>query len=165
VAARIAAWTPRDEALRPVAVEALHLTLAFLGERDEDDAAAAGSVLAGVARPVRALALGEAVWLPARRPRALAVSVADEDGALHALQADLVEALAGAIGFAASRRPFLAHVTAARVRGRAAVAGLASRPLEPVGGPERFAAAGVALMRSRLDPAGARYETLERVAL
>ncbi|MBX5440898.1 MAG: RNA 2',3'-cyclic phosphodiesterase [Solirubrobacteraceae bacterium] len=167
VAERLAAWAPRDGALRPVAVESLHLTLAFLGERGAGEAAAAGALLAEVARPVRALALGGAVWLPARRPRVLAVRIEDGDGALAALQGALAAGLARAIGFEPDRRPYLPHVTVARVRGavgrglRAAVAA-SPPPARAVG---TFAATGVALVRSHLGRGPARYETLERAAL
>lgn len=161
VAARLAAWTPRDPALRAVAVEALHLTLAFLGERSAAEAEAAGRALEGAARPVAALALGPARWLPPRRPRALAVEVIDGSGALKRLRGDVVGALTAAIGFEPERRAFLPHVTVARVRRGARV-----RPLRlaPPGG-EPFAATALTLFRSRLSPQGARYEALVRLRL
>jgi len=168
VAEGLAGWTPRDDALRPVAVESLHLTLAFLGERSEAEAGAVGALLAGVARPVRALSLGEALWLPRRRPRVLAVAVDDGDGALTAMQGALAEALAGAIGFDAGDRPYLPHVTVARVRGRVdrALRDAATAAPPPGGaGGGAFAAEGIALVRSHLGRGPARYETLERVEL
>ena len=165
VAEGLAGWAPRDDALRPVAVESLHLTLAFLGERSEAEAAAVGALLAGVARPVRALTLGEAVWLPRRRPRALAVRVGDGDGALTAMQGALAQALAGAIGFDAGDRPYLPHVTVARVRGRVERSLRAAATVAPPAGFGAFAAEAVALVRSHLGRGPARYETLERVEL
>jgi 2'-5' RNA ligase len=163
VRAALAAWRPRDEALRPVAPEALHVTLAFLGARDEEEAPAIGALLAPLARPVRALALGGAVWLPPRRPGVLAARVEDRDGALAALQADVAGVLARAGVFAPERRPFLAHVTVARVRRGAAV----PRDDRAAAGPPAmgFAAPSVTLLRSHLSPRGARYEALTRVAL
>ncbi len=144
----------------------LHLTLAFLGERSQDDAAAVGAALAGVARPVVALSLGAARWLPPRRPRVLAVDVVDGDGALGALQAALVAALGAAIGYVPEHPEYLAHVTVARVRGRAPLAARAARrELPPVDGMGPFAAPALTLMRSRTDPDGARYEALARVEL
>ena len=63
------------------------------------------------------LALGGALWLAPRRPHVLTVAVEDADGALAALQARVVEALAEAAGRdEPERRPFRPHVTVARVR-------------------------------------------------
>lgn len=164
VRASLVRWCPRHDALRPVAVESLHVTLAFLGERSEHEAAAVGGLLEGVARPLRALALGDARWLPQRRPRVLSVEVCDGDGALGALQSELVARLGEAIGFVAERRAFLPHVTVARVRGP--LGGLGRSQLSaPPGAGSRFAAEAVTLMRSRLGRGGARYEPLQRVAL
>lgn len=158
------AWAPRDPALRPVPVEALHLTLAFLGERSEEDAARVTAALAGLARPVRALSLGEAIWLPPRRPRVLAVEVDDGDGALTTLQADVIAALVGAVGFEPEGRPYLPHVTVARVRSGARAPRLElPPPADLVDAP--FGATALTLFHSRLSPRGARYEALSRVAL
>jgi 2'-5' RNA ligase len=169
----LAAWTPHDDALRPVDPAGLHVTLAFLGERPDEEAASAGAALAPLARPVGALSLGEALWLPRRRPRVLSLGVADGDGALGALQAAVVEALRVAIGFEPEGRAFLPHVTVARVRGGGGGRGggrggvprrlLDAPPAPPPVG--TFAAPAVTLMRSRLSPRGARYEPVARVEL
>ena len=45
-------------------------------------------------RVVGELSLGAPLWLPPRRPRALAVEVRDESGALLALKGDVLNALA-----------------------------------------------------------------------
>jgi 2'-5' RNA ligase len=160
VRAALVAWRPADAALRPVADADLHVTLAFLGERSQAEARAVARVLAGVARPVGGLALGAPRWLPPRRPRVLAVELADADGALTALHYGLVGALGDAIAFRPERRRFLPHVTVARVRSAPAEV-----ELVPPGGPAPFAAPALTLFRSRLSPGGARYEALERVAL
>jgi 2'-5' RNA ligase len=159
----LVAWRPRDAALRPVAPEALHVTLAFLGARDEAEAPAIGALLGPLARPVRSLALGEPIWLPPRRPGVLAVRVADGDGALGSLQVDVAGALGRAGVFAPERRAFLAHVTVARVRRGVTVAAEARRAGGPPAVP--FAAPAVTLYRSHLSPRGARYEPVTRVAL
>lgn len=157
----LVAWRPRADALRPVAREALHLTLAFLGWREESDARAVAAALRPLERPVGALSLAAARWLPPRRPRVLAVDVADGRGELAALQAAVVGALAEAVGFVPERRPFLAHVTVARVRS-GAPAPRAELPDPPDLG---FAASALTLFRSHLGSAGARYEPLAQVAL
>jgi 2'-5' RNA ligase len=164
VVSALVAWRPALAALRPVAPEALHLTLAFLGERSAREASAAAQVVRSAAAPVDGLALGAARWLPPRRPRVLAVEVEDRDGALAAVQAAVVAGLAEAIGFAPERRRFLAHVTVGRVRSRGAPAAGGDLPAVPSAEP--FAVVALTLMRSRLGGGrAARYEPVERVAL
>ena len=161
VVERLVAWRPRADGLRPVAPEALHVTLAFLGARDEGDVARIAPVLERVARPVSELSLGQALWLPQRRPRVLAVELGDADGALGAMQAELAAGLQEAIGWTPEKRPFLAHVTVARVRAGA------GRP-PPVDDPPaagEFGATALTLFRSLLSPRGARYEPLTRSKL
>ena len=161
VAGALARWRPRDDGLRPVAVEALHVTLAFLGERDEEEVEAIGAVVRGAARPVGSLAVDEALWLPPRRPRVLAVRLADGDGALGALQADVADGLEAATSWRREKRPFLPHVTVARVRHGARAGG--ELPAVPELG--AFAATAVTLFHSRLSPKGAHYEPLARAGL
>jgi 2'-5' RNA ligase len=157
----LVAWRPRDDGLRPVAPEALHVTMAFLGAREEGDVPVIEAALEGAARPVRALSLGAPLWLPKRRPRVLAVDLGDADGALAALQADVARRLQEGIGWTPERRAFLAHVTVARVRAGARDVP-AVEPPEPLG---PFAATAVTLFRSHLSPRGARYEALARAPL
>jgi 2'-5' RNA ligase len=165
VVGALVAWRPALDGVRPVAAESLHLTLAFLGERTQEEAMAAAGVVRSVAAPVDGLVLGSGRWLPPRRPRVLAVEVGDPSGGLAAVQAAVVRGLGEAIGFRDERRAFFAHVTVARVRSGArvpdgALPGLAER--------DPFALAALTLMRSRLNrspPAPARYEPVERVAL
>jgi len=101
-------------AVRRVPADNLHVTLAFLGSRDEADAAAAGRVLAARAVAVGTLDTAGALWLPPRRPGVLTVALRADDG-LAALQAELVAALVVAIGFEAETRPFRPHITVGRV--------------------------------------------------
>ena len=58
---------------RPVADEALHVTLAFLGHRPEGSSERAGAVVRACAGPAADLALGPALLLPPRRARVLSV--------------------------------------------------------------------------------------------
>jgi RNA 2',3'-cyclic 3'-phosphodiesterase len=153
-------WRPRGDALRAIAPESLHVTLAFLGWRDEADIDILGGLLDGLARPVGGLSVGGARWLPLRRPRVLAVELDDADGALAGLQRDVADRVGEAVGWEPEKRPFLAHVTVARVRGRARV----DDPGDPPAlGP--FAAPALTLFRSHLGPAGSRYEALARARL
>lgn len=175
--------------LRAVDPAALHVTLCFLGALplaavepvgeavvgavggaapDGGVAGAGGGPRGGGARgpPVGGLSPDGGLWLPRRRPRVLTVALGDGAGALAALQAAVAEALAAGGWFTPERRPFLPHVTVARVRERrpAAAAALARLPLPPV--PARaFAGVAVTLYRSHLGGGPARYEPLVRVPL
>ena len=149
--------------LRPVPVEHLHATLCFLGSRgvrEIDEIAAACGVVAG--EPVVEPRLGEPVWLPARRPRVLAVRLDDgASGALARIQASLSSALLAGGWYAPESRPFLAHVTVARVAKDARLRPPALEPPPAVS----VSCSRVTLYRSRLGSGGARYEPLQVVDL
>ena len=81
-----------DPALRPVAAEALHVTLCFLAYQPERDIERIAEVMRSVgARPVEARFKEEPVAVPPSRPRLFAVD-AESEGAV-ALQAELSDAL------------------------------------------------------------------------
>jgi len=146
---------------RPVAVEALHLTLAFLGRRPAGDVAVVERILREAAGPAPRLALGGAVLLPPRRPRVLCAALDDPDGTLGELQARVSDGLATAGVYVPEKRPYRAHATVARLRPRERAprtVSAAPEPLEFHGGP-------LTLFESRLHPRGARYEPLSRVSL
>jgi 2'-5' RNA ligase len=159
----LAAWregvVSAHHGLRPVADEALHVTLCFLGTCPLADLDAIASACAvGCGPPLRGLTLGAALWLPRRRPRVLAVAIEDEGGALARVQSALATALEAGGWYRPEARPFLGHVTVARVA-------KGERPLE-LSAPPRLAlaeTATVTLYRSRLWPTGARYEALRMV--
>ena len=155
-----------DDRLRGVQSDSLHLTLCFLGSRPAGEAAAIRAACergaAGMVAP--SLSLGAALWLPARRARLLALTLSDPTTRLAALQASLARELVAGGFLREVSRPFLAHVTVARVRRGASPA---RSPRAVVDGPRPlvFAAGAVALLRSHLEPAGARYESLHRMLL
>lgn len=144
----------RDCGGRAVRAEAIHLTLAFLGEVAGERIAAA----AGAARRARAaphlLPLEEAhcwahngiVWAgPRETPAPLA-----------ALARSLGEALTDR-GFRLERRPFAAHITLLRKAS-------APRRLPPLPRLE-WPVTEFSLVRSTLDAKGSRYEVVERFRL
>jgi 2'-5' RNA ligase len=150
-----------------VAAGDLHITLCFLGDQPLDlvdeigeliGGAAAGLALTG-GRP-GPLAIGAPVWLPPRRPRALALEVHDDSGGLTALTIELAAGLGAAIGWEPERRRFRPHVTVARLRSWAPPPACAE-PTPPL----VFEPEAVTLYRSRLDPGGAAYDALWRVEL
>jgi RNA 2',3'-cyclic 3'-phosphodiesterase len=154
-------WRPRDDALRPVADAGLHVTLCFLGWRDEDLVTEIGAAAVACATPVGELAVREALWLPRRRPRVLTVALDDPEGRLAAVQRCVVAAMVEAAGHEPESRPFLPHVTVARVR-RGARAPRGDLPDPP---PLRFAPPALTLYRSHLRRDGARYEPLASAPL
>jgi RNA 2',3'-cyclic 3'-phosphodiesterase len=158
-AARTTCARWRDEvvrsqpALRPVADAALHVTLSFLGSRSEEEAARLAAVLEACVAPARGLTFDGPRWLPPRRPNVLVLALEDPRGELASLRA----AVAAAVDDPEAR-PFLPHVTVARVRRRQTV-----RPEALVAPrPGVFAADALTLYSSRTAPEGARYEPLWR---
>jgi 2'-5' RNA ligase len=156
----------RDEAAdpdlwRPVAPDALHLTLAFLGRRPATDLVAIDDVLYASVGPAPRLALGTALLLPPRRARVLCASLEDLDGTLGALQSRVSDGLAVAGVYTPEKRPFRAHATVARLRPRAR----APRAVEDAPEPLRFVGEALTLFVSRLHPSGARYEPIVRLEL
>lgn len=171
VRARLAAWA-RDALagsglraaggpLRLLDVQALHLTLCFLGERPAQDVDAIDAALEACAVGVGELTIGAPLWLPAKRPRTLAVEVHDGAGELGRLHDALARAIAQATAWEGERRRFRGHITLARVRGR----GRGARTLAalgPLAATPRlgFTPEAVTLYRSTLAPGGSVYEPL-----
>ena len=165
-AARAALVAFREEAAdpevwRPVADEALHLTLAFLGRRPAGDVTVVSSVLDDAAEAAPRLALAGGLLLPPRRARVLCASLEDPDGTLIDLQSRVSDELTAAGVYVPEKRPFRPHVTVARLRPRARAPRSVSQSPEPL----EFAGGPLTLFESRLHPHGARYEPLTRVSL
>lgn len=171
VRSALAGW--RDQAVRdlsgvrPVADESLHVTLCFLGwvaVEQVDAVACACAVVDGA--PVVRLRVGRGIWLPSRRPRVLAVELEDVGGALAGVQSALSDVLVAGGWYEPEQRPFLAHVTVARV-GRGARVPRRGSEVGEVDEPGEleFTGSTVTLFRSRLSPAGSRYEGLAAVQL
>ena len=156
-------------ALRLLGADVMHLTLCFLGSRPVSEIDALAATIPACAGHACELALGAPAWLPARRPRALAVEVHDHDGELGRLHDELRSALAGAGGWEPERRRFRAHVTVARVRGgdrRHRRGETAAAWPEPPPTPQMsFFGESLTLYRSHLGPGGATYEPLARCSL
>jgi 2'-5' RNA ligase len=158
-----------DPALRRVSPAALHVTLAFLGQRP---AAAIEEIVATVtaaAPPAPRLELLDPVPRPARgRPRFYALP--GRSPAAVDLQSDLQARLVGAGLDEPDARPFWPHVTVARVRaegrGSRRPAVIEKRPGSlPAALREPFNGVRLTLYRSELQPRGARYVPLAQVEL
>ncbi len=158
-------WTRHSVAAgggaRRLEARSLHLTLCFLGGQPLACVAELAGVLGGLAEAlsrVGELVVGAPVWLPPRRPRALAVEIGDPDGGLQKLWSALSGDLEATIDWRPGRQRFRPHVTVARLRADARPQlGLPPTP------PLRFACERVVLFRSHLEPDGARYEELASV--
>lgn len=160
-----------EHLLRWVAPEHLHLTLRFLGELGAE---AAGLVEAALTPPLAAAPfawrLGGLGWLPGpTRPRVLVGRVGDGVDLFAALQAEVEARVRRAAVVAGETRPFLAHLTLARVReGRAPEVARAGDALSGLAGFDDVPAArvdSVTLYESTLSPRGPTYASLARVPL
>ena len=162
VRSELAAWCDRvaPDSVRRVPADNLHLTLAFLGARSQDEADAVAALLPAVTEPLGEMTTAGALWLPPRRPGVLTVAV-EADGRLSTLQAALVAGLGEAIGFVPEARAFRPHITVGRVPRNVRL-----RPPSLAEPPKlTFAAPSITLYRSRTQPGGARYEPVAIVAL
>lgn len=134
--------------------EALHLTLAFLGETPEPRAPQLGELLAALPAPPLALWFSQAG--PLSPEEGLWALFPEECPALFALQGELAARLEGA-GFPLPRRPFRPHVTLAR---RVAFPGPAPRGQDLLPRPLSVPCGRVSLLRSQLRPQGPLYTEL-----
>jgi 2'-5' RNA ligase len=157
-------FAPAIPGIRSVTMDALHVTLCFLGSRslEEVDAIAAACAIRSAA-PITGLRLGAATWLPRRHPRVLAATIEDNAGALAGVQSAIADALAAGGWYQREKRPFLAHVTVARVGGDRR----STRMPDPTPPPLTALAdtAAVTLYRSHLSPRGSRYEALRVIRI
>jgi 2'-5' RNA ligase len=154
----IAVWPPEEvvadltalhrkdqRGVRFVPPESWHITLRFLGEVRPDDVRAA---LEGWSMPEAMVRLGPAVDVLAER--ALVVPAAGLDD----IAASVAERTAH-LG-EPPRKRFIGHLTLARVKPYAQMPRVLGSMLDA-----EFVADEIALVQSRLDPAGARYETID----
>jgi 2'-5' RNA ligase len=158
-----------DPALRPVAPESLHITLAFLGHRPEQEVERVAAVVADSAGPAPWVELLDPVARPPRGRARLFALPALSPGT-EALQAGLSHGLGEAGLYQPEKRPFWPHVTVARVRpgarGSRRPTAVAEAPGElPAGLREARICRRMTLYRSELKPTGARYVPLAQVQL
>ena len=162
------------EQARVLDAELLHVTLCFLGNRATEEIEPLAARLGACRGPVGELSVGAPLWLPPRRPRALAVELHDERDLLAELQKSVLTACgepseehsdAAALRHArsAKHRRFRPHVTVARLRAgaerRSKGSGGAEHALPPTPALS-FVPKELILYRSWLAPEGASYEAL-----
>lgn len=158
---RLVRWQERELAasgdVRLVPPANLHVTLAFLGSRP----AAKRDEIAAVVRET-ALEAGPIVLTPSRYRETRSVGMVvldDEDGRAARLAERVWHALERLGVYGRERRPWLAHVTVLRFRGRPPRLQPPVPDLGPVSPSE------LALYHSLLRPGGPQYGILESVAL
>jgi 2'-5' RNA ligase len=154
-----------DSPPRILGAELLHVTLCFLGNRPAQEIDAIAAQLATCGGPIGKLSLGAPLWLPSRRPRALAVELHDAKDRLASLRESVVTALehldegepvAVRRSESSKHRHFRPHVTVARMRSGTASRERALPPTPALS----FLPSELVLYRSRLSPEGASYEAL-----
>lgn len=149
-------------------VDGLHLTLAFLGERDPADAPKIAAALAAATfahAPFTLRLRGGGAFGRPGRPRVLWVGCEGDTGAFEALYRDVAAALAP-LGYAPDRDTFTPHLTLCRAReqgGDRELARCAELLRDEDFGEVR--ASEVELYESKLSPAGAAYTVVSRAAL
>jgi RNA 2',3'-cyclic 3'-phosphodiesterase len=158
-----------DPALRPVAPQSLHITLAFLGNRPEQEVEAIADLVQESAAPAPWVELRDPEQRPPRGRARLYALPAISPGA-EALQAGLEQRLVEAGFYEPEKRPFWPHVTVARVRPEARGSrrpAVVSEPPGPI--PEELTEPRISvrmtLYRSVLQPSGACYAPLAQVEL
>ena len=149
----------------------IHLTLKFLGnipsKRVTEITEAMGKAVQGIS-PFRLEVSGLGAFPSLKQARVLWVGIGGELDQLSTLQQNIDSVLA-ALGFAREERPFVPHLTLARVREGASLP--ERRSFGELVGSAAFEdkypieVEAVRLMRSQLTPAGALYTCLSVVGL
>ncbi len=168
----IVAWGQEalaDQALRPVAPESLHVTLAFLGYQSEREVERIAATVRESAAPAPWVELRDPEPRPPRGRARLFALPAISPGT-EALQAGLEQRLVEAGLYQPEKRPFWPHVTVARVRPEARGSRRPAVVSEPPGAipaelSEPRISVRMTLYRSVLQPTGAHYVPLAQVEL
>lgn len=151
-----------DHSLKLTPADQLHITLAFLGQKDEKDRDRIAEQLDELESlygfEVEAKRL---VGLPkAVSPRVIAVECMEPSGRLAAIHDELSARLVAGGLYKPENRAFFPHLTVARARGRSRI-DLSEIHPEPV----KFTAVRINLYNSILKASGASHEALKTVQL
>ncbi len=154
--------------MRWVKPDAIHLTLKFLGDIDNEQVPVLEKALAAVALGTPPLALavkGLGVFPNVKKARVLWMGLAGETALLHAAHKRLETQLV-LMGYKPEKRRYSAHLTLARARGVLDPHRLV-RCMEAAGGFEAvaFTARQMVLYQSDLRPGGAVYTVLVKKSL
>ena len=154
---------PAGADVKWVRPEAIHATLRFIGDTNEERVPVLGEAIAAAAAGVAPFALearGAGFFPEESRPRVVWIGLGGDLPALLRLQAR-VEAEVVRVGYPAEGRPFSAHLTLGRVRSGKRVKELVLAAQEFSGWVlGAFPVDRVILYRSELRPQGAIYTRL-----
>jgi RNA 2',3'-cyclic 3'-phosphodiesterase len=152
-----------------VAPTNLHLTLVFLGDVDSARVQSVTGALEKVVDGIAPFAIqlqGAGAFPSLQRPRVLWVGVSGAVSELRSVHSRITNELAQ-IGLQGDAKPFSPHLTLGRVKDdrdpalRAVTSILAAEAIEQ----KPFSVSEIVLMRSELDPRGARHTPLYRAPL
>ena len=154
--------------LRWVRPQNLHLTLRFLGDIPQADAAAVGHAVQRASQgmiPLELTVQGMGAFPGLKRPRVLWIGLGGQIELLRQLYSRIEEELSD-LGFEREKRGFKAHLTLARFKERVAPQDLLEA-FQELGlyEPRVFKADELVLYRSDLRPQGAIYTPLAEVRL
>lgn len=151
-----------DRSLRLTPKEQLHVTLAFLGQKNEAERDLAASLLERLTmrESFEVKVTGLAALPRNRSPRVIAAACEESSGRLAGLHDELVAALVAEGLYQKEKRPFFPHATVARSRGCTRF-----DPAETAPEPFKFTAVRVTLYNSVLQSSGALHEALKTVQL
>jgi RNA 2',3'-cyclic 3'-phosphodiesterase len=138
---------PRDQGVKWVPPENLHVTLRFLGDADVDEVTEA---LDQIPLPTATARLGPSIDVLGERSLVVPVAGIDE-------VADVVRSATRGLGTERERRRFVGHLTLARLARRARPSRSAGRLFDA-----SFEVDEIALVASTLTDSGAVYETVTR---
>jgi len=145
----------------------LHFTLRFLGEiaaERVDAVSRAASMAARDVVPFRARMGPTGMFPNEKRPRILWLGLDEGGQRMRALAARLDEAL-GHAGFGPADQPFSPHLTLGRVRDDVQAHDAIAAFTQAAFPKESFDVEELVVVRSTLDPRGARYEPVARIRL
>ena len=171
--ARLRRELERDEHrfVKWVDPEGIHLTLKFLGNIAFKQVAEVTKVIEEASRGISPFHLevsGLGAFPNLKQPRVLWVGIGGEIDELSSLQQNIDSALAS-LGFAKEERPFVSHLTLARIRQGASP--MERRSFGELAMSTNFETRypldvkSISLMRSQLTPKGAIYTCLSEVEL
>jgi RNA 2',3'-cyclic 3'-phosphodiesterase len=156
---------PRPEAfnLKWVSPKIIHITVRFFGDLDHKQVGKARAAIRSLDQawdPPRLSLGGIGAFPNARRPQVVWLGVEDPDGGLRDLAATVDRAIRVA-GFGPADKPFVGHLTLARLRRGMPAPGLdeLAGGLTPPGGP--LTIGSITLFKSDLRPGGPVYTPLE----
>jgi len=160
---------PVSDGVRWVRDNALHLTLKFIGEVEENELPAAISAIqsgAAQSSPFKMEVAGISGFPPRGTPKVVFAAVQEPEGILKHLHESVDEALHHDLGVKQENRKFVPHITLGRVKKRSKAPTLDD--MRDTVKDDYFGAvaiSGMELIKSELTPDGPIYSTLHEFTL